>query len=390
MQDESRALVSLERARLRVLHVSQPAEAGVARCVLSLIADQLARGWEVSLAAPAWGTLTAEAESLGADCHVWVAARSPGPATISEARSLGAIVRKVEPDLVHLHSSKAGLGGRLWIRGRLPTVFQPHAWSFEATGRALGAAARAWERLASRWADAIVCVSEAEAARGASLGIQHERYRVIPNGIALEDWNVGQRADARRELGLRDGPLALCVGRLSRQKGQDLLLAAWPAVRAGVPGAQLVLVGSGLEEERIRALADEDVRVVGARDDLVDWYGAADVVVLPSRWEGMSLVPLEAMACGRSVVATDVDGVREAIGNEAGAVVPAGDTGALATAVAERLGDSELADAEGRAGRRRVESSFGIQETAAAFAALYEELVALREPASSSTAPTIP
>jgi glycosyltransferase involved in cell wall biosynthesis len=88
----------------------------------------------------------------------------------------------------------------------------------------------------------------------------------------------------------------------------------------------------------------------------------------------MSLVPLEAMACARSVVATDVSGAREAIGDEAGAVVASGDLDALAEAVAERLRDPGRADAEGRAGRSRVEASFDLRQTTEAVAALYAQL----------------
>jgi len=386
--DHAATIVTATKLSLNVLHVTQPTEAGVANCVLGLIADQRARGWEVSLAAPLWGELAGEAGKLGAACHQWEAARTPGPATIPETRSLGHIIRRVEPSLVHLHSSKAGLAGRLWLRGKVPTVFQPHAWSFDAVHGFVGAAALAWERLAARWAGAVLCVSEAEAARGRGAGVR-ARYRVIPNGVSLAAWSAGSpqdRAEARRRLGLDSGPLAICVGRLTRQKGQDLLLAAWPRVRERVAEAGLVLVGAGPEEERIRALAGAGVELAGSREDIVDWYTAADVVVLPSRWEGMSLVPLEAMACARSVVATDVSGAREAIGDEAGAVVPTGDLDALAEAVSERLGDPSRADAEGRAGRTRVEASFDIRRTTEATAEIYAELIAT----SSSTTPTLP
>ena len=371
------------RPRLSVLHVSQPAEAGVAHYVLGLIADQQARGWEVSLAAPDWGKLTAEARILGAPCYRWRAARAPGPATVPESLSLGRIVRRVDPDLVHLHSSKAGLAGRLSVRGHLPTIFQPHAWSFDAAEGLVSATALAWERLAARWADVILCVSEAEASRGRTAGVR-ANYRVIPSGVSLAAWAVRgpqERAEARRRLGLDQGPLAVCVGRLSRQKGQDLLLAAWPLVRERVPEAALVLVGSGPEEGRIRAFQGAGVELVGARDDVLDWYTAADVVVLPSRWEGMSLVPLEAMACARSVVATDVSGAREAIGDDAGVVVAAGDLDGLAEAVAERLKDPSLADAEGRTGRSRVEALFDMRRTTEAVAALYAEV---KEPSDES------
>jgi glycosyltransferase involved in cell wall biosynthesis len=383
------------RPSFSVLHVSQPTEAGVAHYVLGLIADQRARGWEVSLAAPESGKLAAEARNLGAACHRWGAARTPGLATVTESLSLGRIVRRVEPDLVHLHSSKAGLAGRLWLRGRLPTIFQPHAWSFDAADGFFGATALAWERFAARWADVVLCVSEAEASRGRAAGVRAD-YRVIPSGVSLRAWAVGgprERAEARGRLGLDQRPLAVCVGRLSRQKGQDLLLAAWPRVRRHVPEAALVLVGAGPEEARIRALAADGVELVGSREDVQDWYTAADVVVLPSRWEGMSLVPLEAMACARSVVATDVSGAREAIGDDAGAVVASGNPEGLAEALTERLNDPSLADAEGRAGRRRVEVSFDLRRTTEAVAALYAQVTRRKgasNPPSSSTEPTIP
>jgi len=388
MQDELRAPVSAARPSLSVLHVSQPTEAGVAHCVLGFIADQRARGWEVSLAAPHWGKLSTEARDLGARWHRWEAARAPGPATVPESLSLGRILRQVKPDLVHLHSSKAGLAGRLWLRGRLPTVFQPHAWSFDAADGLVGAAALAWERFAARWADVVVCVSEAEESRGRAAGVGG-RHRVVPNGVSLGAWVASgprERAEARGRLGLEARPLAVCVGRLTRQKGQDLLLTAWPRVREHVPESALVLVGDGPEESHIRELAGDGVELVGSREDVLEWYTAADVVVLPSRWEGMSLVPLEAMACARSVVATDVSGAREAIGDEAGAVVALGDLDALAEAVTERLRDTSRADSEGRAGRSRVEASFDLRRTTAAVGDLYAELIEAR--ASSSTAST--
>ncbi len=382
MQDELRAPVSAARPSLSVLHVSQPTEAGVAHVVLGLIADQRARGWEVSLAAPHWGKLSTGAVNLGARWHRWEAARAPGPATVLETLLLGRILQRVKPDLVHLHSSKAGLAGRLWLRGRLPTIFQPHAWSFDAADGFVGSTALAWERFAARWADVVVCVSEAEESRGRAAGVGG-RHRVVPNGVSLGAWPAGgwrNRAEARRRLGLDDRPLAVCVGRLTRQKGQDLLLEAWPRVLERVPEAALVLVGTGPEERRIRAQAGDGVELVGPREDVLDWYTAADVVVLPSRWEGMSLVPLEAMACARSVVAMDVTGAREAIGDEAGAVVAPGDLDALAEAVAERLRDPSRADTEGRAGRSRVEASFDLRQTTEALAALYLQLREQEEP----------
>jgi glycosyltransferase involved in cell wall biosynthesis len=112
-----------------------------------------------------------------------------------------------------------------------------------------------------------------------------------------------------------------------------------------------------------------------------DWLAAADVVVAPSRWEGMALVPLEAMACARSVVATDVAGMAEAVPVEAGAIVPLGDRSALAAALGARLADSPRADAEGAAGRAHVVSNCDAAQASAAIADIYARL--LGEPATA-------
>jgi glycosyltransferase involved in cell wall biosynthesis len=362
---------------LAVLHATQPTEEGVARAVLDLVADQVARGWRVAVASPPNAGFVAEVEARGAVHHAWPAGRAPGPVSAAEAVRLARILRNVAPDLLHLHSSKAGLAGRLAGRSRLATVFQPHAWSFEAVGGLQRRGAVAWERFAVRWTDVTVCVSEDERRRGVEAGVEGV-FRVIANGVDLEmfqEASEDDRAAARRRLALRDGPLVLCVGRLARQKGQDILLAGWASVLERVPGARLALVGDGPAGESLRRAAPPSVHFAGLRFDIADWLAAADVVAAPSRWEGMSLALLEAMASGRSVVASDTSGALEALGGEAGVVVPVGDAAALANAIAERLLDPARAAAEGRVGRVRAERHHDVRRATAAAAELYETIL---------------
>jgi glycosyltransferase involved in cell wall biosynthesis len=371
--------------RTSILHVAQPVDAGVARCVAVLAADQVRRGWQVTVACPSDGRLHDDVEAVGANHVHWLAWRPPGPRVFGEVRRLARILRSVDPEIVHLHSSKAGLAGRLALRGTRPTIFQPHAWSFDAAEGIVRSSAVAWERFGARWADAVVCVSEAEKQRGIEHGIE-ARWRVVPNGVdleALSEASAAQRAAARERLALPRGPLVVCVGRLSRQKGQDVLLSAWPSVTRRVPDAELFLVGSGPEEQRLKSMAPSGVHFAGERDDVEEWLAAANLVVLPSRWEGLSIGLLEALARGRSVVATDVPGAAEALGTEAGAIVPVEDTRALGDEVTKRLLDPSLVDAEGRAARRRAERSYDLDRATAGIAALYAEL-------SSSRATRIP
>jgi glycosyltransferase involved in cell wall biosynthesis len=381
-----------DRERLSILHVSQPTEGGVGRYVADLVADQVVRGWQVTVASPTYGDLADQSASAGARHVPWTAGRMPGPSSVLHALSLSRIVERERPDLVHLHSSSAGLSGRLAVRGRRPTIFQPHAWSFEAVRGPVRTAAVAWERMGARWATAIVCVSEAEQRRGEEHGIE-ARWVVARNGVDLTAFSEGtaeERSAARRRLELGEGPLVVCVGRLCRQKGQDVLLDAWPEITSRVPDAQLVLVGDGPDAQALHRRAGSGVRLVGRRTDVDGWLAAADVVALPSRWEGMSLGMLEAMARGRSIVATDVPGALEALDDEAGAVVPPEDAPALAEAIAVRLLDPVRAVAEGRRARKRAEQAFDLSATTARIAGVYEELLGSRSPASSSTGPKTP
>ena len=379
-------------SRRSVLHVSQPTQGGVGRYVAGLASDQVARGWDVAVASPTYGELSGRITAEGARHISWTAGRMPGPSSVLHAASLSRIVDRERPDLVHLHSSSAGLSGRLAVRGRRPTIFQPHAWSFEAVRGPLRAAAAAWERRGARWTSAIVCVSEAERLRGEEHGIRG-RWLVVPNGVDLEAFSEASadgRSAARRGLELGDGPLVVCIGRLSRQKGQDVLLDAWPAVLARVADAQLVLVGDGPNGKELRRRAGHGVRLVGHREDVDEWLAAADVVALPSRWEGMSIGMLEAMARGRSIVATDVPGALEALADDAGAVIPPEDPLALADAIAIRLLDPDRAAAEGRRARRRAEQAYDLGTTTARIAEVYDELLGVGSAASSSTGPTTP
>ncbi|MET9622527.1 glycosyltransferase [Streptomyces sp. NPDC006464] len=363
-----------------VLHVVQPGDGGVARVVTDLVRAQLGAGLRVAVACPPGTPLDAAVRAEGAPVHAWRAGRDPGPGLVRESRDLARLIRAARPALVHAHSAKAGLCARLVLRGRVPTVYQPHAWSFEAADGAVGALARRWERWASRWTARIVCVSEAERDTGERAGVRAP-WSIVHNGVDVARFASGDpgrtEVPAPRET---PGPTVVCVGRLCRQKGQDTLLAAWPAVLAQAPTARLVLVGDGPDAARLRAAAPPSVRFTGAVEDTAPWYRAADLVVLPSRWEGMALAPLEAMASGRPVVVSDVDGARESLppGHAPVCLVPPEDPAALAAAVGRLLGRPGLRESLGREAQEHVLSRFDVRRTGAAVADVYRELAGVR------------
>lgn len=365
---------------VHVVHVSQPTTAGVARCVVGLVTSQVAAGFQVTVVCPDDdGWLARESVQAGGTHRTWAAGRSPGRSVPRESLALQRLLHQLDADLVHLHSSKAGLVGRLALRGSAPTVFQPHAWSFLAANGAVGALTVTWERHALRWTDSLICVSQAELDEGLAKGLQlSERAVVVPNGVDTAHYAPRDQHEARTRLGLGEGPLVVCVGRLSEQKGQDVLLRAWADVRRHCDDAILAMVGDGPLRERLTSLAGDGVLLSGSAPDPRDWYAAADVVVVPSRWEGMALVPLEAAASARSVVITDVAGARDAVPQGAGAVVPVEDAPALAAAVLERVRDRGVAFREGRRARRHVETGFTLERTATRTQEVYDDVLAHR------------
>lgn len=206
------------------------------------------------------------------------------------------------------------------------------------------------------------------------------RMRVIANGIVAPA--SGNRNRVRQELGLsQTAPMLLTVARFTAQKDHASLLAALPQVLLQHPDAQLALVGDGPGQQQIEQTIESlgierSVHMLGRRDDVPDLLAAADLFVLPSLFEGLPLVLLEAMAAGLPIVATAIDGTVEAIGADHPFLVPAGDPMRLAAIIGTALGDADAARAAGAAGKSRFIHQFQADRMAMQTAALYAGLLA--------------
>ncbi len=234
---------------------------------------------------------------------------------------------------------------RLAREAGLPCVIKVVGSDVLVAGRGGRRGARVAEALRS--ADAVVAVSRHLAAEVVAKGVDPARVRVVPSGLDASLFSPGDRGEARARVGLDgdDRPVILFVGNLLLSKGAGVLLEAMKAPALGRSGARCILVGRGKDEARLRAMVAKAglaarVRFAGPRPhrDLPDWYRAADVVALPSFSEGIPNVLLEASACGRPFVATRVGGIPEIADRAASRLVPPGDPGALAVAIAEVLG----------------------------------------------------
>jgi glycosyltransferase involved in cell wall biosynthesis len=272
---------------------------------------------------------------------------------------LRAAIRKARPDVVHTHTSKAGFLGRLAARReRVPhIVHTPHGHVFH--GYFLPPVTRGvihLERLAARWTDRILTLTDSEAEQHLALGIgRREQFVTIPSGVDLDPVLA-----ARPERLTAQGKIVGTVGRLAAVKGHKYLIRATPEILKQHPGATIVIVGDGEERQILKKLTESlgvagTVQFTGHREDVASLIAGMDLFVLPSLNEGMGRVLVMAMALGKPIVATSVGGVPELLGHgEAGVLVPAADPKALADAVAALLRDPERARRLGEAGRRRA------------------------------------
>ncbi len=231
----------------------------------------------------------------------------------------------------------------------------------------------------------VVCVCEATRRECAAGARNPDKFRAIPNGIELARVPTvlaeEERAALGRELGIGDSRhVVTMAGRLHPQKGHRYLIEAVPEVVAKFPGTVFLVAGEGalrveIEAQIARAGLQDSVRLLGVRRDLPRVLLLTDVFVLPSLWEGMPNVALEAMAARVPVVATDVDGTGEVVVHgETGLLVPPADSAALAEALCTVLGDEELRKRMGDAGRERVERCFQLSDTVRRFDDLYKSL----------------
>lgn len=294
-------------------------------------------------------------------------------------------LRKGSYDIVHAHSSKAGFLGRIAARlARVPVVmYSPHAFSFH---RGILGTQRRYlllERFAAMFTDTIVAVSGGERDIAVNFGIKKSDDVVtIKNGVDLSEFDISIDAGAlRKQIGLADARNVVgMVGRVCTQKGYRYFIEAAHEVSKVRPDVRFVLVGNG---ELDRALARIDgygirnlVVLTGQRTDVPALYALFDLVVVPSLWEGLPYVVLEAMAMRKPVVATRISGNAEVVlHGETGCLVPPGDAGAIANAVLDILSDAGRAAAMGERGRDEIERSYMVGENISSFERLYDEAV---------------
>lgn len=305
---------------------------------------------------------------------------------IADLRALWDLYRLMRRgyDVVHTHTSKAGVLGRIAARwaGVPLIVHTPHGHVYHGYGGKLRSRFFVWvERVLTPWTDALVALTDSERQEHLQAGVGLPRqWNVIPSGVEVDRYR--QPTPLRRgEVGVPEQAFLIgCVARLVPVKGIEDAIEATAQLRELEPPVHLVLVGDGPQRQALEELAEglgvrDRVHFLGLRRDVPYLLPLLDLLVLPSRNEGMGRVIVEAQAAGLPVVATRVGGIPDLVADgRTGLLVPPGDPAALAAAVRSLHGDRETFLRMKDATQGRVAGHFSAEAMVAALDRLYREV----------------
>jgi glycosyltransferase involved in cell wall biosynthesis len=304
-------------------------------------------------------------------------------------RKLRAAFRKLGPDVVHTHSSKAGILGRAaaWHEKVPVVVHTIHGMPFGPFETPLkNRLYVALERWAARRCHAIVSVCDAMTTQALAAGVGWPgQFLTVYSGMDADAFLSPRRtrAEVRRELGLADGEIAFAtVARLFELKGHDDIIAAAPAVLAANPKVRFVWIGDGILRDRLIA----DLQRLGIRssfiltglvppDRIPELLNAVDAVIHPSLREGLARVLPQSLLVGRPAISYDIDGAREVVLPETGILLKPRDQEGLQRAILSLAADPALREAMGQEGRRRFADQFRHQTMTRQLRSLYERLL---------------
>lgn len=348
--------------RPRVAYLITNSETGGAQAHVADLLRALRDRIEPVLLAGGDGPLFAAAHAVNADTiHLTRLDNALSP--IRALAALWQLVRALriaKPDLVHAHSAKAGILGRLaGLLLGIPVIYTVHGFAFKrAAPFRQRVVARAAEWLLAPFTAQMICVAHAERALAETLPIPASRISVIPNGIASNNALATPDAPVRR---------IVMVARLAAPKRGDLLIRAFAST--ALSDCELVLAGEGPQQSSLQALADSlvpgRVRFAGAVTDVPALLASAQIFALASDHEGFPISILEAMRAGLPAVASDLPGIREQFEDGAcGLLVPNNDVQAWTSALMNLAKDATLRKSLGHRAQTRWQQAFGIDSMA--------------------------
>lgn len=365
------------QTRPRIVHLIHSSAFGGGPNMLAILCLRLTDEFDMEVICDGLGDVPRRLEASGIRVH-----RLPLTTKwsfLAQIPRVAATIRRLKPDLVHLHGQFAGSMGQLALQlASRPTSLYHVQWPsyLDDAGPWSRLRNQTSELVSCRLASAVVAVSETDRAEFIKRGLcRPEKIGVIHNAYSTEIEATASTAPPR------DGQVIGFVGRLSDQKGCEYLIRAAPSVLSKHPAAKFLLIGDGPERARLELLAQTlgvagAVEFAGYQPQPAELIPNTSLVVIPSIYDPFPLVTVEAMALGRPVVGSSVGGIPEAVADgETGILVPPRDPHAIAAAIDRLLDSPSLLNQMGEAGRRRARERYSPAVIAPQFAQLYRRLL---------------
>ena len=368
--------------KIRILHITQSV-GGIETYIDMLLRYLEPAKFECSLICPDQeGTLAEKALSYDVPVHILPMVRSIKPwRDLRHYIEIKRLIRSIRPNIVHVHSSKAGVLGRMAASSiGIPCLYTPHAFAF------LGRTGFTYwlfvsiERFMRPRTSRLVATSLSEANRATNeVGFSEDRVPIFSDSIEVEDYLHKEIPDNPNP------PQVIMVGRLINQKNPEMFVRVAHRVRQHRPDVHFKIIGSGYQEF-LREKVDAQIRELNfeqsleivpwlPRNELLDTLARTTVLAVPSRFESFGYVAAEAGMLQKPVVATNVDGLKDIIADgSSGILVDSNDDAAMAEKIVELLGNPALRKRMGQAGRKRVEEHFNITRNIRKIEAVYADV----------------
>lgn len=359
---------------MKILYLITKSEAGGAQTHVADLCNYFKnKNYEITVMSSGDGWLKKECDKIGVKfVENKYFSNKPCPRRLFNAiKEIRKYANEFHPDIVHCHSSSAGILGRLAIKGKIRTIYTAHGWGFNI-------GMKPWvkypvlllEKFCARYTDIYICVAEFVKQLGLKYRLAPEnKFKIVYNGVSLNSIvdkskiiNLAYRqADQKSKIGL------VFLGRLAEPKKPELTIEAISLLPEEVKqNVKFTIIGDGPKKNMLEKIAqDKGVQVTftGAltKEQSIKQLGQSDVFVFISSWEGFPYTILEAMSCGLPVIASNVGGIKEAINLENGILIK-NEIGQIREAVLKLVNDKELRLKLGEQGRKNAEQKFSLEQ----------------------------
>lgn len=375
--------------KIKILHVTSTTTGGSAFSLLLLLRYLDRKVFDVSVAMPPDGPFYCDIVKTEVKVYPLMISRQPFRyCNVRGFWQLRKILREGMFDIVHTHTSVGGFLGRIAAKsvGIPCVIWTIHGWAFNYSYGTFVQRRffKTIEKFLDRFTDHYVAVSR----NMLEVGIQtrvttSEKVSVIYHGIEADKYEIRDRhSSLRKELGIgEDIPIVGNIGRIEPQKAVDDFLKAAKSVKNQIPNAKFLVVGDGplrndMERLSIQLGIEGDVIFTGWKKNVKEYMDVMDVVCIPSLWEALPFLLLEAMAMKKPIVATSVGGIPEVVDNgKTGILIPPSRPEDMARAIINLIGNKRIAEEMGEAGKQRVRQLFSIEQMIMHYEKLYFDLL---------------